>query len=92
MNGQLNIMELLSDESVVNYLEKYLAISNDPDQKAILTSCCLRQAGHKGQNEEEEEEDCKKGKQQLAFSFTIIRDNYDRPYAVIGNFIPQYVY
>jgi len=40
--GKLCIYELLAEESAVNYWEKYGNIAFDPGQKAVLTSCVLR--------------------------------------------------
>lgn len=40
--GRLCIYELMAEESAVNYWEKYGAVSFDPGQKAVLTSCVLR--------------------------------------------------
>ncbi|KAK0554659.1 Transcription factor [Tilletia horrida] len=41
-DGRLCIYELMAEESAVNYWEKYGAVSFDPGQKAVLTSCVLR--------------------------------------------------
>lgn len=45
--GRLCIYELMEEESACNYWEKYGAVSFDPGQKAVLTSCVLiaRQGG-----------------------------------------------
>jgi len=40
--GKFCIYELLVEESAVNYWEKYGNIAFDPGQKAVLTSCVLR--------------------------------------------------
>ncbi|CEH18504.1 related to rds2-regulator of drug sensitivity [Ceraceosorus bombacis] len=40
--GRLCIYELMDEESAVNYWEKYGAVSFDPGQKAVLTSCVLK--------------------------------------------------
>ena len=40
--GRLCIYELMAEESAVNYWEKYGAVSFDPGQKAVLTTCVLR--------------------------------------------------
>ncbi|CAD6951610.1 unnamed protein product [Tilletia laevis] len=45
-DGQLCIYELMAEESAVNYWEKYGAVSFDPGQKAVLTSCILRARTH----------------------------------------------
>ncbi|KAG8698787.1 hypothetical protein FRC11_014159, partial [Ceratobasidium sp. 423] len=40
--GKMCIYELMSEESAVNYWEKYGHVAFDPAQKAVLTSCVLR--------------------------------------------------
>ncbi|KDN38564.1 hypothetical protein K437DRAFT_291790 [Tilletiaria anomala UBC 951] len=40
--GRLCIYELMAEESAVNYWEKYGAVSFDPGQKAVLTTCVLK--------------------------------------------------
>ncbi len=74
-NGKLTIYELMTEESSVNFWEKYGAIAFDKTQKAVLTSCNLR---------------TKDGmrKQRCCFSFTIRRDKYNIPSCIVGNFIP----
>ncbi|CCE63807.1 hypothetical protein TPHA_0F03260 [Tetrapisispora phaffii CBS 4417] len=73
--GNLAIYELMSEESAVNFWEKYGAIAFDKSQKAVLTSCNLRTL------------DTRK-KRSCCFSFTIRRDMYNMPTCIIGNFIP----
>ncbi|KAL0074379.1 hypothetical protein F4703DRAFT_1893317, partial [Phycomyces blakesleeanus] len=65
-DGKLCIYEIMAEESIVNYWEKYGNIAFDPRQKAVLTSCLLR---------------TKKKSVVLSccFSFTIRRDRYDIP-------------
>ncbi|KAF9515968.1 hypothetical protein BS47DRAFT_1315622 [Hydnum rufescens UP504] len=41
-DGRLCIYELMSEESAVNYWEKYGHVAFDTAQKAVLTSCVLR--------------------------------------------------
>ncbi|CEL53269.1 Regulator of drug sensitivity 2 OS=Saccharomyces cerevisiae (strain ATCC 204508 / S288c) GN=RDS2 PE=1 SV=2 [Rhizoctonia solani AG-1 IB] len=41
-DGKMCIYELMSEESAVNYWEKYGHVAFDPAQKAVLTSCVLR--------------------------------------------------
>lgn len=74
-DGKLAIYELMSEESAVNYWEKYGSIAFDPSQKAVLTSCNLR---------------ARDGRKRRAccFSFTIQRDRYNIPSCIVGNFIP----
>ncbi|CAN6653164.1 regulator of drug sensitivity 2 [Trichomonascus vanleenenianus] len=74
-DGKLAIYELMSEESAVNYWEKYGNIAFDSGQKAVLTSCNLRtRDGRK--------------RRACCFSFTIRRDRYNIPSCIIGNFIP----
>lgn len=73
-DGKLTIYELMSEESAVNYWEKYGSIAFDPSKKAVLTSCNLRaRDGRK--------------KRVCSFSFTIQRDQYNVPSCIVGNFI-----
>lgn len=74
-DGKLAIYELMSEESAVNYWEKYGSIAFDTSQKAVLTSCNLRtRDGRK--------------RRACCFSFTIQRDRYNIPSCIVGNFIP----
>lgn len=74
-DGKLAIYELMSEESAVNFWEKYGAIAFDKGQKAVLTSCNLRtKDGIK--------------RKSCCFSFTIRRDRYNIPSCIVGNFIP----
>jgi len=41
-DGRLCIYELMSEDSAVNYWEKYGHVAFDAKQKAVLTSCVLR--------------------------------------------------
>ncbi|SSD59343.1 related to Regulator of drug sensitivity 2 [Saccharomycodes ludwigii] len=74
-DGKLAIYELMTQESAVNFWEKYGSIAFDKGQKAVLTSCNLR---------------TKNGvrKRPCCFSFTIRRDRYNIPICIVGNFIP----
>lgn len=74
-DGQLAIYELMSEESAVNYWEKYGNIAFDSGQKAVLTSCNLRTKD-------------RRKRRACCFSFTIQRDRYNIPSCIIGNFIP----
>ncbi|KTB15393.1 Regulator of drug sensitivity 2 [Nakaseomyces glabratus] len=74
-DGKLAIYELMTEESAVNFWEKYGSIAFDKGQKAVLTSCSLRtKDGLK--------------KRPCCFSFTIRRDRYNIPICIVGNFIP----
>ncbi|KAK6436494.1 Transcription factor [Oleoguttula sp. CCFEE 5521] len=75
-DGKLAIHEIIAEESLVSYWEKFGAIAFDPSQKAILTSCVLKSPGSEG-----------KGKR-CCFSFTIRRDTHSIPSLVVGNWIP----
>ncbi|OAD79093.1 Zn(2)-C6 fungal-specific transcription factor, partial [Phycomyces blakesleeanus NRRL 1555(-)] len=69
--GRLCIYELMAEESSVNYWEKYGNIAFDPGQKAVLTSCLLRNPDR----EETSVISC-------CFSFTIRRDKYNIPVSI----------
>ncbi|CDK29481.1 unnamed protein product [Kuraishia capsulata CBS 1993] len=74
-NGKLTIYEVMTEESSVNFWEKYGSIAFDKTQKAVLTSCNLRtRDGRK--------------RKSCCFSFTIRRDRYNIPSCIVGNFIP----
>lgn len=66
-DGRMGLHELLGEESLVSYWEKFGAIAFDAGQKAILTSCVLKVRRKGG---EEEEVKC-------CFSFTIRRDGHN---------------
>ncbi|KAL3232213.1 Regulator of drug sensitivity 2 [Nakaseomyces bracarensis] len=74
-DGKFAIYELMTEESAVNFWEKYGSIAFDKGQKAVLTSCSLR---------------TKDGSKMrpCCFSFTIRRDRYNIPICIVGNFIP----
>lgn len=74
-DGRLAIYELMTEESAVNFWEKYGSIAFDKGQKAVLTSCNLRTRDGRR-------------KRPCCFSFTIRRDRYNIPICIVGNFIP----
>ncbi|KAM3163679.1 Zn(2)-C6 fungal-type domain-containing protein [Lachancea thermotolerans] len=74
-DGKLAIYELMTEESAVNFWEKYGSIAFDKAQKAVLTSCNLRARDGGRQRS-------------CCFSFTIRRDRYNIPICIVGNFIP----
>lgn len=74
-DGKLAIYELMTEESAVNFWEKYGSIAFDKGQKAVLTSCNLRTRDGRR-------------KRPCCFSFTIRRDRYNIPICIVGNFIP----
>lgn len=83
------------EESLVNYWEKFGAIAFDSSQKALLTSCSLKNPDDKS----------KDPTIKCCFSFTIRRDdhkmyarslcfhitqaNTNSPSLIVGNFLPQ---
>ncbi|KAF9947023.1 hypothetical protein BGZ65_009201 [Modicella reniformis] len=75
--GRLCIYELMAEESAVNYWEKYGNIAFDAGQKAVLTSCLLKNPDPDNQNVIS-----------CCFSFTIRRDKYNIPTMIVGNFLP----
>ncbi|KAF9996250.1 hypothetical protein BGZ79_010004 [Entomortierella chlamydospora] len=75
--GRLCIYELMAEESAVNYWEKYGNIAFDAGQKAVLTSCLLKNPDPDSQNVIS-----------CCFSFTIRRDKYNIPTVIVGNFLP----
>lgn len=75
IEGKLAIYELMTEESAVNFWEKYGSIAFDKGQKAVLTSCNLRTRDGRR-------------KRPCCFSFTIRRDRYNIPICIVGNFIP----
>lgn len=75
IEGKLAIYELMTEESAVNFWEKYGSIAFDKGQKAVLTSCDLRTRDGRR-------------KRPCCFSFTIRRDRYNIPICIVGNFIP----
>jgi len=95
-DGRLCIYELMSENSAVNYWEKYGHVAFDSKQKAVLTSCVLRykpdlpalqtpalayaNLTNPRADDEESAVNC-------CFSFTIRRDIWGIPSMIVGNFI-----
>ncbi|KAL1584831.1 hypothetical protein WHR41_06644 [Cladosporium halotolerans] len=78
-DGKLAIHEIIAEDSLVSYWEKFGAIAFDQSQKAILTSCSLKSPDADGQE----------GKGvRCCFSFTIRRDTHNIPSLIVGNFLP----
>ncbi|KAI5800042.1 hypothetical protein EDC01DRAFT_716566 [Geopyxis carbonaria] len=77
-DGKLAIYELVVEDSAVSYWQKFGTIAFDTSQKAMLTSCHLK---NPDQNASDKLIHC-------CFSFTIRRDSYDIPALIIGNFMP----
>ncbi|KAF7196858.1 Zinc cluster transcription factor acuM [Pseudocercospora fuligena] len=92
-DGKMAIHEIIAEDSLVSYWEKFGAIAFDQSQKAILTSCALkRPAGLTGSP-------AKNGSSggeftgpmettKCCFSFTIRRDTHNIPSLIVGNFLP----
>lgn len=69
-DGKLAIHEIIAEDSLVSYWEKFGAIAFDQSQKAILTSCSLKSPeGTEGGKAKEGVRCC--------FSFTIRRDTHN---------------
>src|SRR5262249_46694883 len=79
--GRVCIYELMNEDSVVTYWEKYGGVAADPQQKAVMTACTLRNPGRGVGTEGGVPAPC-------SFSFTIRRDKFGIPLAVVGNFLP----
>jgi len=77
--GKIALHEILAEESLVNYWEKFGAIAFDQSQKALLTSCSLK-------NPDDQSKD---PTIKCCFSFTIRRDDHKIPSLIVGNFLPQ---
>ncbi|KAJ6260207.1 Zinc cluster transcription factor [Drechslerella dactyloides] len=77
-DGKLAIYELIAEDSAVSYWEKFGAIAFDPSQKAMLTTCYLK---NPDPNATDKLIHC-------CFSFTIRRDSSHIPAMIIGNFLP----
>ncbi|TKA61056.1 hypothetical protein B0A49_09269 [Cryomyces minteri] len=77
-DGKLAIHEVIAEDSLVNYWEKFGHIAFDNSQKAILTSCKLK---NPDTNSRDPEIRC-------CFSFTIRRDTHNIPSLIVGNFLP----
>ncbi|PWY97154.1 hypothetical protein BCV70DRAFT_167541 [Testicularia cyperi] len=93
--GRLCIYELMAEESAVNYWEKYGAVSFDPGQKAVLTSCVLRTKNKligTGATSTsgiiKDPSNPKAAFIHCCFSFTIRRDQWNIPTMIVGNFLP----
>ena len=84
-DGKIAIHEIIAEDSLVSYWEKFGAIAFDGSQKAILTSCALKKAtaddgkGDEGKVPKAQSKDKKKGGETVkcCFSFTIRRDTHN---------------
>ncbi|KAF3133848.1 hypothetical protein TWF703_006562 [Orbilia oligospora] len=77
-DGKLAIYELIAEDSAVSYWEKFGAIAFDPSQKAMLTTCYLKNPDPSASDK----------LIHCCFSFTIRRDSSHIPAMIIGNFLP----
>jgi len=78
-DGKLAIHEVIVEDQLVSYWEKFCAICFDQQQKAMLTSCTLRSPTAGSDHAEIH----------CCFSFTIKRDNHNIPSLIVGNFLPM---
>ncbi|RDW75569.1 transcription factor Zn cluster transcription factor-like protein Rds2 [Coleophoma crateriformis] len=78
-DGKIALHEILAEQSLVNYWDKFGAIAFDQEQKAILTSCLLK-------NPDDQSKD---PTIKCCFSFNIRRDDHKIPSLIVGNFLPQ---
>ncbi|KAL1966111.1 hypothetical protein VTN77DRAFT_4859 [Rasamsonia byssochlamydoides] len=76
-DGKLALHEIITEDQLVSYWEKFGAIAFDSSQKAMLTSCTLKSPNS----------DSGQGIP-CCFSFTIRRDPYNIPALIVGNFLP----
>lgn len=90
-DGRVCIYELMTESSTVNYWEKYGEIAFDASQKAVLTTCVLQTTLTSSSSSTND----KTGKglpaaspTRCCFSFTLRRDKYKIPLAIVGNFMP----
>ncbi|KAL3439371.1 hypothetical protein BDV09DRAFT_157189 [Aspergillus tetrazonus] len=77
-DGKLAIHEIIVEDQLVSYWEKFGAIAFDNTQKAMLTSCTLKNPNATSPTEGIP----------CCFSFTIRRDNHNIPSLIVGNFLP----
>ncbi|KAA8565379.1 hypothetical protein EYC84_011086 [Monilinia fructicola] len=78
-DGKIAIHEILTEDSLVNYWEKFGTIAFDMTQKALLTSCSLRNPDDKS----------KDPVIKCSVSFNVRRDDHKIPSLIVGNFLPQ---
>ncbi|MCJ1472156.1 hypothetical protein MMC13_000803 [Lambiella insularis] len=76
--GKLALHEIIVEDHLVSYWEKFGAIAFDISQKAMLTSCSLK---NPDLHSADPEIPC-------CFSFTIRRDEHNIPSLIVGNFLP----
>ncbi|MCJ1448432.1 MAG: hypothetical protein MMC23_008947 [Stictis urceolatum] len=78
-DGKLAIHDIIVENHLVSYWEKFGAIAFDNSQKAMLTSCSLKNP----------EVDSGDPEISCCFSFTIRRDEHNIPSLIVGNFLPM---
>ncbi|EED15497.1 Zn cluster transcription factor Rds2, putative [Talaromyces stipitatus ATCC 10500] len=78
-DGKLALHQIITEDQLVSYWEKFGAIAFDGSQKAMLTSCTLKSP---------DDDDSAKGIP-CCFSFTIRRDPNAIPALIVGNFLPS---
>lgn len=78
-DGKLALHEIIVEAHLVSYWEKFGAIAFDTAQKAMLTSCSLKNPNLASKDPEIH----------CCFSFTIRRDSHNIPALIVGNFLPQ---
>ncbi|KAF1851945.1 uncharacterized protein K460DRAFT_271430 [Cucurbitaria berberidis CBS 394.84] len=77
-DGTIALHDIIAEPSLVSYWEKFGAIAFDHTQKAILTSCSLKNPDPKSKDPEI----------RCCFSFTVKRDMWNIPALIVGNFLP----
>ncbi|KAI5364628.1 Putative zn(2)-C6 fungal-type DNA-binding domain-containing protein [Septoria linicola] len=95
-DGKMALHEIVKEDSLVSYWEKFGAIAFDQSQKAILTSCTLMRPARRRDDSDDERNgrDKEKSKEvkmesvRCCFSFTIRRDTHNIPSLIVGNFLP----
>ncbi|KAJ3036592.1 hypothetical protein HDV00_002552 [Rhizophlyctis rosea] len=75
--GKVCIYELMTEDSGVSYWERYGQVAFDPDQKASMSLCTLRNPGTP-----------EVAPIQCTYSFTVRRDGVGIPLSIVGNFLP----
>ncbi|BDD60759.1 hypothetical protein MAP00_005858 [Monascus purpureus] len=78
-DGKLAIHEIIVEDQLVSYWEKFGAIAFDSTQKAMLTSCTLKSPNSSSATDGI----------RCCFSFTIRRDTHNIPSLIVGNFLPM---
>ncbi|KAF4551923.1 Fungal Zn(2)-Cys(6) binuclear cluster domain-containing protein 5 [Elsinoe fawcettii] len=77
-DAKIALHEIMVEDSLVSYWEKFGAIAFDQSQKAILTTCSLKNP----------DPTSKDPFLRCCFSFTIRRDTHNIPAMIVGNFLP----